>query len=114
MTIRTSGLSNLQPDLTLSATMLKPNQHSKTGSIVMDMDEVDDDNMSRVMASPCKKENMSTSMSNAIVKSKLGSILPEQITTNFLTNTNTKVGLEAGRVGYFVTYKLVQLNIIPT
>ena len=93
MTIRTSGLSNLQPDLTLSATMLKPNQHSKTGSIVMDMDEMDDDNMSRVMASPCKKENMSTSMSNAIVKSKLGSILPEQITTNFLTNTNTKVGL---------------------
>ena len=61
-----------------------------------------DDDKERRQRSPSRDPATST-ISNAIVKSKLGSILPEQITTNFLTNTNTKVveldpaDLERGR-----------------
>ena len=55
---------------------------------MMDFRETDKDDP---VSSPSRKENSSSTISNAIVKSKLGSILPEQITTNFLTNTNTKV-----------------------
>ena len=87
---RTSGLSSLQPDLTLSATqLLKPSSsNSDSGSLVLDVADLEANDPGNLGASPKKEAN--PSMSNAIVKSKLGSILPEQITTNFLTKTDTK------------------------
>ena len=74
----------------------------------MDFRETDKDDP---VSSPSRKENSSSTISNAIVKSKLGSILPEQITTNFLTNTNTKVmeldpaDIEKGRTAKVVLLK---------
>ena len=100
---RTSGLSSLQPDLTLSATqLLKPSSsNSDSGSLVLDVADLEANESGNLGASPKREAN--PSMSNAIVKSKLGSILPEQITTNFLTNTASKsveldaVDIERGR-----------------
>ena len=84
---RTSGLSSLQPDLTLSATQLlapsqSPKSVSRSGSLALAVSEQPETSNDPSRRSP--------SLSNAIVRSKLGSILPEQITTNFLTKTDTK------------------------
>ena len=89
---RTSGLSSLQPDLTLSATqllLLKPSSsNSESSSLVLDVADLEANDPGIQGVSPKRETN--PSISNAIVKSKLGSILPEQITTNFLTKTDTK------------------------
>ena len=79
-----SGLSSLQPDLTLSATLLKAsNTHSEVSSI----NEAVDPDTSQL--SPRRRET-SSSISIQNARSKLGSILPEQITSNFLTSNKVK------------------------
>ena len=111
---RTSGLSSLQPDLTLSATLLKPLPHSEASSVVVeaaDPDQAaDSTGKTTSLMSPRRGGGggeHAPASSSAIVKSKLGSILPEQITTNFLTNTASKsveldaVDIERGRLNYF-------------
>ena len=106
---RTSGLSSLQPDLTLSATLLKPLPHSEASSVVVeaaDPDQAADSagKTTSLMSPRRGGGEHAPASSSAIVKSKLGSILPEQITTNFLTNTASKsveldaVDIERGRL----------------
>ena len=106
-------MSSLQPDLTLSATLLKPLPHSEASSVVVEAADPDQaaDSAGKTtsLMSPRRGGGgeHAPASSSAIVKSKLGSILPEQITTNFLTNTASKsveldaVDIERGRLNHF-------------
>ena len=82
---RSSGLSNVQPDLTLSASLLLNAASFSEVSSVSENLELD------VSTSPRRKETSSSiSINNATVMSTLGSILPEQITSNFLTSNKVR------------------------
>jgi len=103
--IMTSGLSNLQPDLTLSAALLPPPSHSTTSSVQVEHDSGQEES-GRISSSPSRSEKVgplpaSSALQHAIGKSKLGSILPEQITTNFITGTKVQeldpIDLEKGK-----------------